>query len=387
MPGAWETTAMSRLPLAQLASASTPGASPYFHNKLIITKRAALGLEALVRIPLAGAQEEAEPFFDWCQRHPNSSIQLMQLRKERVAPFFHEYVTFRLKDGSGSFRIDRRQRRDILSPMKCTEETGSEAFDTIEEVVDMEDSMYNPSDCLVHIDFTADVHLCLITDFCMAMSRHERARVYTVQRYNCYFYAQSMILYVLCWAHGWTEDHIWLKHTESTKNIDNPVPDTNNVAIRQTPLDALERHSGMTIRISEKRPEMYYRHDGNATDSDSPLPSDGDRPSFRREFWTIIRALRGKPMDSPPGSMQESSIGDLQKYLSEFIYAHSIRVEEHKALLKCDARDVEHDIKETIDQLWERSMYRVPMMLRWKQVDDEIWYKPLAKTRGVFGFT
>ncbi|CAE6504479.1 unnamed protein product [Rhizoctonia solani] len=201
---------MSRFFSGRLPSAPTPGASPYLHDKIIITKRAALGLEVLVRIPVVGAQEEAEPFFDWCRRHPNSSIQLMQLRKERVAPFFHEYITFRLKHG-GSFRIDRRQSPNILTPLQCIDDAGVEAFDSIEEIVDMEDSMYNPSDCLVHIDFTTDVHLCLITDFCVTVSKHKRANVYTVQRYNCYFYAQAMILYVLCWAHGWTGDHIWVR--------------------------------------------------------------------------------------------------------------------------------------------------------------------------------
>ncbi|CAE6473169.1 unnamed protein product [Rhizoctonia solani] len=324
---------MSWFVSARLPSAPTPGASPYLHDKVTITKRAALGLEALTRIPWAGSQEEAAPFFDWCRRHANSTIQLMQLRKERVSPFFHEYITFRLNDRAGCFRIDRRQRSDIRSPMKCTEDTGVEAFDSIEEIVDMEDSMYNPSDCLVHVDFATDVYLCLITDFCMAVSKHEKAQVYTVQRYNCYFYAQSMILYVLCWAHGWTGKHIW---------------------------------------------ETYYKHEGDIISSDSPLPSREDQPSIWRELWTASRALRGKPMDSPQGSMQESTIGDLQKYLSEFIYAHGVRVEQHKALLNCTARNVEDDVKKAIDQIWENSMKRVPMILRWRNVGHEIWYYKLV---------
>ncbi|CAE7161290.1 unnamed protein product [Rhizoctonia solani] len=73
--------------------------------------------------------------------------------------------------------------------------------------------------------------------------------------------------------------------------------------------------------------------------------------------------------------MQECSIGDLQRYLSDFIYAHGVRVEKHKTLLKSNvtARDVETDVKKDIDQIWVRSMQRVPMLLRWKKVDREIF--------------
>ncbi|KAG8684665.1 hypothetical protein FRC11_011771, partial [Ceratobasidium sp. 423] len=139
------------IPFAQPPSALPPGSSHFVSNALIIAKRAALGLEDPVRIR-DGKWAEGSPLFDWYQRHRKSTIVCMQLRKERKSPFFHEYVAFRFNGGT-YFRVDRRQLPDEQSPMACTEDRGVEAYDTIEQIASLDDSMYNRSDCLVQLDF------------------------------------------------------------------------------------------------------------------------------------------------------------------------------------------------------------------------------------------
>jgi hypothetical protein len=172
--------------------------------------RAALGLEGPVRIQFDKAAKAAKPFADWCRRRQHDEVKSIQLRRERKAPFFHQYVAFCLADDRGCFRVDRRQLPDEGSPLDCTEEAGVEAYETIEEIKNLEHSIYNPSDCLVHVEFESGVQVELIIDICSAISRHENACVYTAQRYNSYFHAQTLLLCTVCNENDWYEKHIWV---------------------------------------------------------------------------------------------------------------------------------------------------------------------------------
>ncbi|CAE6534962.1 unnamed protein product [Rhizoctonia solani] len=274
---------MPKLPFAALPSAPPPGSSHYTCNSLIIAKRVARNLEEPVRIKLDGWWK-GNPFFDWYERHRHSRIQSMQLRKEKQAPFFHEYVTFKLSDGR-CFRIDRRQLPEERSPMDCAVDKGVEAFDTIEQITDLEDSMYSPSERLIQFDFKAAIRLSLV-----------------VNRYNCYFYAQTMMFCTLCRVYKWEENDFWKNLIES-----NPRTPTKNNTFWRAPVQVLL---------------------GKLKDS---------RTSAMQEW-----------------GMQESDIGSLQKYLSDMIHTHSLRVEQYKFVLKCSAEDVERDIKMGMDEIWSR---------------------------------
>ncbi|CAE6470879.1 unnamed protein product [Rhizoctonia solani] len=183
-------------PFARLPSAPLPGSSYYISNTVIIAKRVALGLEAPIRIK-SDKWADGNPLYDWLQRYSNVKIESIQLRKEQKAPFFHEYIAIELSNGS-YFRIDRRQLPDEQSPMSSTERNGVEAYDTIEQITSLDDSMYNPSDYLVQIYFERGVNLSVIAYTCDAISKDFRASAYTLQRYNCYFYAQTILLCTLC---------------------------------------------------------------------------------------------------------------------------------------------------------------------------------------------
>ncbi|KAH7318846.1 hypothetical protein B0J17DRAFT_724172 [Rhizoctonia solani] len=244
---------MPALPFARLPSAPLPGSSYYISNALIIAKRVALGLEDPVRIEFDGEWTKGDALFDWYQRHSHTPIESMQLRKEQKAPFFHEYVTFRLSDGT-CFRIDRRQLPDERSPMGCTQHEGVEAYDTIEQIADLEDSMYNASNCLVQLDFTVDVELNLIIGICRAIYERPDTRNYTVQRYNCYFYSQTIVMCTLCTVYEWDEYYIW-----GPRNLQHEVGDTPKMRM---PLEALDKDPDISIKISNKRPVQSFFSSG-----------------------------------------------------------------------------------------------------------------------------
>ena len=48
--------------------------------------------------------------------------------------------------------------------MDCVEARGVEAYDTIEQISGLEDSTYNPSDCLVQLEFKTGVRLYYILE-------------------------------------------------------------------------------------------------------------------------------------------------------------------------------------------------------------------------------
>lgn len=169
-----------------------PGASYRASNASVIAKRHLLNLEDPVRLKFEPWSAE-NPLYEWYRRRTHRFVDMIQLRKEREAPFFHEFIVFRLRDGGGFFRIDRRQRPDEDTPLDCMYTNGVEAHDTIEQVSSFDDMLSCASDCLIEIEIKTDLHLAFILRICNAIHLHPRAKVYTLQRYNCYFFAQTII--------------------------------------------------------------------------------------------------------------------------------------------------------------------------------------------------
>lgn len=179
-----------------------PGASYRISNALIIAQRHLLKLEGPIRIRFDEEWKAGNSLFDWYARRSKRCIQKLQLRKERESPFFHEYIVFSLREDGGYFRIDRRQLPDEVLPLDCIYD-GVEARDTIEEVKSLDDALYCASDCLVELEFNADVDLGLVLKICKAIQQHPAARVYTLQRYNCYFFAQTILTCIARSAFTW----------------------------------------------------------------------------------------------------------------------------------------------------------------------------------------
>jgi hypothetical protein len=178
-----------------------PGASYRGSNAFVIARRKLLNLEEPFRMTF-DAWRRGNHLYDWyTARLSNPFIQTMQLRKERESPFFHEFIVIRLKSGT-YWRIDRRQLPNEVTPLDSLYE-GVPAHDTVEQVTALESGLYARSDCLIELEFSTDVHLALVLRICRTIQNHERARVYTIQRYNCYFFAQALIFCTACGVSDW----------------------------------------------------------------------------------------------------------------------------------------------------------------------------------------
>ncbi|CEL56366.1 hypothetical protein RSOLAG1IB_07752 [Rhizoctonia solani AG-1 IB] len=178
-----------------------PGASYRGSNAFVIARRKLLNLEEPFRMTF-DAWRRGNHLYDWyTARLSNPFIQTMQLRKERESPFFHEFIVIQLRSGT-YWRIDRRQLPNEVTPLDSLYE-GVPAHDTVEQVTSLESSLYARSDCLIELEFSTDVHLALVLRICRTIQNHERARVYTIQRYNCYFFAQALIFCTACGVSDW----------------------------------------------------------------------------------------------------------------------------------------------------------------------------------------
>ncbi|CAE6486464.1 unnamed protein product [Rhizoctonia solani] len=211
--------------------------------------------------------------FNWYEERKQAGngrgryIRTMHLRKERDAPFYHEFVVLHLDDGT-FWRIDRRQLKDEQDPYSCIKECGVQACDTIERVSGMTNFLeQNPitssSNCMVELEFKKDVDVALVLRICRAIKSHKKANVYTLQRYNCFFFAQALIMCTACGVSDWAGTHLAQKQGESEglwKSPNVEFPNLSNVfdlgnkdrldSFRWNPSDNFAHNWGELSRLS-----------------------------------------------------------------------------------------------------------------------------------------
>ncbi|KAF8595211.1 hypothetical protein BDV93DRAFT_564601 [Ceratobasidium sp. AG-I] len=138
----------------------------------------------------------------WYRDKEYLQIKEMQHRKELNRPFFHEFILVVLGDNT-KYRFDRRPDRNTI--FSTLLQLGSDAFDTIQQVDDIDDSCHPPSECLAVLDFDPCIKLSLILAICFAIQVDEKACRYTVQKYNCYFFSWAIISSVARYLVAWED--------------------------------------------------------------------------------------------------------------------------------------------------------------------------------------
>ncbi|KDN35490.1 hypothetical protein RSAG8_11528, partial [Rhizoctonia solani AG-8 WAC10335] len=148
-----------------------------------------------IRIRFGYPMRKGNPLAEWYDRLEDRCrmIQTIQLRKEHEGPFFHEFIVFRLHNNGGYFRLERRQLPTEDIPLDCMAKVGVEAHDTLEEIRGFGDACLDSSDCLIEVELKFGLHVLRLIRACQAIQNHREARMYTLQRFNCYFFAQTMI--------------------------------------------------------------------------------------------------------------------------------------------------------------------------------------------------
>ncbi|KAF9505426.1 hypothetical protein BS47DRAFT_537642 [Hydnum rufescens UP504] len=120
-----------------------------------------------------------------------TKINMFQLRRERSKALKHQYVVLFLSEDC-ILRLDRRG--DETKPMETMKHEGTESIDTIADVKSLSD-LDKTSDFLAEFHCqSSDVDLLNIIKICFGIHRDNKAGRYTLQRFNCYFFAWTVLV-------------------------------------------------------------------------------------------------------------------------------------------------------------------------------------------------
>ncbi|KAF9509018.1 hypothetical protein BS47DRAFT_1397284 [Hydnum rufescens UP504] len=161
-------------------------------------------------------------------------------------------------------RLDRRADED--HPMDAVKRDGSESVDTIGDVDSLSD-LDKTSDTLAEVHCQgSDVDLSKIIKICFGIHRDDKARRYTLQRFNCYFFSWTILVATARHAVPWETlpfDSPWealsdtLADTLSTKSADaliNMVVDAAVIAV----MTILPNLKGLLSRAVSRRARLAW---------------------------------------------------------------------------------------------------------------------------------
>ncbi|KAG8719964.1 hypothetical protein FRC09_010332 [Ceratobasidium sp. 395] len=140
---------------------------------------------------------------EWYLSQLSTTFTRIQHRKERVGPFFHEFILIEL-DNDTVCRFDRRGDPTTLANALKGESMTAE--DTA-HVIQRHDSHYGQinktSDLLLQINLSGSINLGVILRACCSIRRGETKWSYTPLEHNYYFFTWTILAAILCHSTGW----------------------------------------------------------------------------------------------------------------------------------------------------------------------------------------
>ncbi|CAE6443001.1 unnamed protein product [Rhizoctonia solani] len=137
-------------------------------------------------------QGPTEKWYEGLKGH--TTFRKLQYRKERVAPFNHEFIVVEL-DNNTVCRFDRRGDINSRANVLIGESIPSE--DTAHVIAKSDADIYPlieaTSDLLLTMQFPQGEDLRTILAICYGIQTNEHTRFYTLTRYNCYFFSWMII--------------------------------------------------------------------------------------------------------------------------------------------------------------------------------------------------
>lgn len=130
--------------------------------------------------------------FDWYRSHHRTAIHKIELWKERD-DFKHEFVIVHLESGT-LYRIDRRPfggaNPDAVTVKGCRAEDSVTLVDKKQR-----ETIASKADVEISVDFNGHKKpdLYTVVAICVSVQMDDQAKNYTLQQYNCYFLARTIV--------------------------------------------------------------------------------------------------------------------------------------------------------------------------------------------------
>ncbi|KAG8742481.1 hypothetical protein FRC10_001377 [Ceratobasidium sp. 414] len=162
----------------------------------------------------------------WYKSQPTTKFTHLQYRKEREGPFYPEYIVVEL-DNNTVCRFDRRG--DIPTRFGASIIEAVTAEDTA-HVIQKHEKYYRTindnSDMVLRIHFPNGQDLLTILGICYGVQEDDETRVFTLTRYNCYFFSWIIITAItrrtVDWALLGKDTNRWEELVRTTIEGSNP---------------------------------------------------------------------------------------------------------------------------------------------------------------------
>lgn len=211
-----------------------------------------------------GLVEIKFPFqMDWYHDLPSTQFQSLQHRKHPEG-LQHEFIILNMDDGS-KCRIERMgdpdARFNALSPQ------GSVAHDFADyyRPEDLANADPDPSNIIAEITFPRKLDLTDVLKIWRAIHEGDKTRNYTLQGYNCYFFALAIQCSLTRLVSGWENMPLNTTWTSALHNAIDSLPDTyptlssvqNQIPLLLRPCLAL--NSGGVLSLEELLQQVQFK--------------------------------------------------------------------------------------------------------------------------------
>ncbi|KAG8714203.1 hypothetical protein FRC08_012234 [Ceratobasidium sp. 394] len=139
-----------------------------------------------------GWADDECPVMAWYHQQCVSStrFQTIEHRGSTEGPFYHEFLLLRLADGAVC-RVGRTSDGPENRPIRCN---GDAAYDCIQWFArEDETAVVHASNLLNKLKLSQEYDIMDVLAICYSIQNNEACRVYTLQRYNCYFMCRTVM--------------------------------------------------------------------------------------------------------------------------------------------------------------------------------------------------
>ncbi|EUC60875.1 hypothetical protein RSOL_372700, partial [Rhizoctonia solani AG-3 Rhs1AP] len=150
----------------------------------------------------------------WYKSQPSTKFKYLEYRKEKVSPFYHEYIVVHLENETVC-RFDRRGDVNNRANVFVGEPIPSE--DTAHVIAKRDKDLYpiieRDSELLLHMRFPKGQDILTILGICYGIQSTKATQYYSLTGYNCYFFSWTVIIATarctVDWATLAQEDQLW----------------------------------------------------------------------------------------------------------------------------------------------------------------------------------
>ncbi|OSX56862.1 hypothetical protein POSPLADRAFT_1062369 [Postia placenta MAD-698-R-SB12] len=142
-----------------------------------------------------------------------------------------------------AYCVQRRAAAD--APARAVIRDGTPSVDTMNE---LDNNMSVNSECLYDAEFANGLHLSVVLLICFGIQKDDQGHVYTLQKFNCYFFARTMMLAmtrhaVMESAHQHSADTVLVRAAlsgDEEKETDQSPQDAELMTAEIAPNEAME---------------------------------------------------------------------------------------------------------------------------------------------------